>query len=69
MVCPCFVTDEIGFCGEADSMYIPSIAETELFCFTHKFASCALFEKSKLGTIKRYTKPVGDLFISMRRYR
>jgi hypothetical protein len=48
-------------------MYIPSIAEMEEFCFTHKYGSCKLFKGKDLKTetkIGKYTKPIIDLFRS-----
>ena len=67
MGCPCFITDYVGCCGEAEIMYIPSIAEMEEFCFTHKYGSCKLFKGKDLKTetkIGKYTKPIIDLFRS-----
>ena len=72
MGCPCFITDDIGFCGEADFMYIPGIDEMEMFCFTHKFGSCKLFKNKEaaVATISsKYIRPIGDLFISTGRHR
>lgn len=66
MSCPRFITDDIGFCGEADFMYIPSIAEMEQFCFTRKFGACRLFGNRE-GTVEtegsKYSRPVPDLVI------
>ena len=72
MGCPCFITDYVGCCGEAEVMYIPSIAEMEEFCFTHKYGSCRLFKGKERRTetkIGKYTKPIIDLFISTGRYK